>query len=98
MTDTARLPRGDAESGRYEAVGMEDTGAASSEAGISTAPGRLPTGSECQCVRCGLFFTGESAFERHWTKRGHVHPDDVGLVKKQRKGGTTWGRPGEYRP
>lgn len=44
---------------------------------------------------CGLFFTGETAFNRHWTKNGHVHPSEAGLVEKQRKAGPIWGKPGE---
>lgn len=59
---------------------------------------RLPRGSECQCMAagCGLFFTGETAFNRHWTKNGHVHPSEVGLVEKMRAAGPIWGRPGTW--
>lgn len=59
---------------------------------------RLPRGSECQCMAagCGLFFTGESAFNKHWTKTGHVHPSEVGLVEKMRAAGPIWGRPGTW--
>lgn len=44
---------------------------------------------------CGLFFTSESAFNRHWTKNGHAHPSEVGLVERQRVAGPIWGRPGQ---
>lgn len=43
---------------------------------------------------CGLFFTSESAFNRHWTKNGHRHPSEVGLVERQRVAGSVWARPG----
>ncbi len=58
---------------------------------------RLPRGSECQCMAegCGLFFTSESASYRHWTKTGHRHPSEVGLVERQRVAGPIWGRPGQ---
>lgn len=58
---------------------------------------RLPKGSECQCMAedCGLFFSGESAFRKHWTRAGHVHPFEVGMVERQHKGGPVWGLPGE---
>lgn len=58
---------------------------------------RLPRGSECQCMAdgCWLFFSGESAFNRHWTKNGHVHPSEAGLVERQRAAGPVWGRAGE---
>lgn len=58
---------------------------------------RLPKGSECQCRAegCGLVFTSESAFERHWTKGGHVHPSEVGMEEKARANGPTWGMPGD---
>lgn len=58
---------------------------------------RLPKGSECQCMAdgCRLFFSGETAFKKHWTRGGHVHPADVGLVERQRVGGPVWGLPGE---
>lgn len=60
-------------------------------------PDRLPKGSECQCMAdgCGLFFTGESAFKKHWTKVGHVHPTEAGLVEKTRASGPVWGMPGD---
>lgn len=58
---------------------------------------RLPRGSECQCMAegCGLFFTGETAFSKHWTKNGHAHPSEVGLVEKERVAGPIWGWPGQ---
>ena len=60
-------------------------------------PQRLPRGAECQCMEetCGLFFTAESAFKKHWTKAGHVHPSKAGLVEKTRANGPVWGLPGE---
>jgi hypothetical protein len=60
---------------------------------------RLPVGSECQCMAegCGLFFTGEAPFVKHWTKKGHVHPSEVGLVGHERSQGITWGSPGPGR-
>lgn len=61
-------------------------------------PRRYPRGSECECTveGCGEFFSGESAFEKHWTKKsGHVHPSEVGLVQRQHVGGPVWGHPGE---
>lgn len=56
---------------------------------------RLPRGAECQCMAdgCGLFFSGESAFGKHWTKGGHVHPSSVGLVERQNVRGSVWGWP-----
>lgn len=44
---------------------------------------------------CGLFFTGESAFKKHFTKVGHVHPSEVGMVEREHRGGPVWGLPGE---
>jgi len=44
---------------------------------------------------CGLFFTGESAFKKHWTRAGHVHPREIGMVERTRKSGPVWGLPGE---
>ncbi len=56
---------------------------------------RLPAGAECQCMAegCGLIFTGETAFTKHWTKDGHVQPSAVGLVERQRANGPVWGWP-----
>ncbi len=61
---------------------------------------RLPKGSECQCRAegCGLFFTGETAFKKHWTRAGHVHPSEVGLVERQRVAGPVWGGPSPDAP
>ena len=61
------------------------------------APERLPRGSECQCMvdGSGLFFTGESAFKKHFTKEGHVEPSAVGLVEKLRARGPVWALPGD---
>lgn len=58
---------------------------------------RLPRGAECQCMAdgCGLFFTGETAFAKHWTKNGHVPPSEAGLVERERVAGPIWGWPGE---
>lgn len=50
---------------------------------------RLPKGDECACVPCGLIFATEEAFGRHITRRGHVHPEAVGLVE-QDAGGPVW--------
>ena len=57
---------------------------------------RSPKGAECQCAAdgCGLFFSSESAFERHWTKNGHASPESVGLVVRDGPRGPVWGWPG----
>lgn len=55
---------------------------------------RSPQGAECQCTSCGLFFSSESGFERHWTKNGHVKPTDIGLVARESPRGPVWGWPG----
>lgn len=57
---------------------------------------RRPQGAECQCTAdgCGLFFSSESAFEKHWTKDGHKSPDAVGLVAREGPRGPVWGWPG----
>lgn len=62
-----------------------------------TAMERLPKGAECQCMAdgCGLFFSGESAFRKHWKRGGHVHPAEAGLVERTRVAGPVWGMPGE---
>ena len=56
-------------------------------------PLRLPKGAECECRAegCGLFFSGETAFAKHWTQRGHAHPSEVGLVQRQHTSGPVWG-------
>lgn len=64
---------------------------------------RLPRGNECQCVGCGRFFTGESAFDAHLDKAGRgdgatvtcVEPGEAGLEARERAGGRTWGWPGQ---
>lgn len=57
---------------------------------------RSPQGAECQCAAdgCGVFFSSESAFEKHWTKNGHVAPIAVGLVERASARGPVWGWPG----
>lgn len=60
---------------------------------------RRPKGAECQCVVCGLFFTGESAFNKHLLRLrdggGCKPPAETGLVRRDRKAGECWGLPGE---
>ena len=76
----------------------------SGEAEPAPATARFPQGGECQCMAegCGLFFSSETAFEKHWTRRGrktgpaeHVHPSEVGMVERQRSRGPTWSLPGD---
>lgn len=54
---------------------------------------RYPKGSECQCDACGVFFSCESAFNKHWTKDGHKHAREVGLVERMGARGSVWGWP-----
>lgn len=66
---------------------------------------RLPKGAECQCVGCGLFFSGLTAFDLHHRngRRGRrsanpvvcQDPRQIGMVLFDRKSGPTWGLPGE---
>jgi hypothetical protein len=60
-------------------------------------PIRLPRGRECECrvEGCGLFFSSESAFQKHFTRRGHVHPSEVGLIERTNARGPVWGFAGE---
>lgn len=58
---------------------------------------RLPGGAECQCGECGVFFSSESAFEKHWTKDGHKSAREVGLVERMNARGPVWGWPGDAR-
>jgi len=58
-------------------------------------PVRLPKGAECECRAdgCGLFFSSETAFTKHWTRGGHAHPREVGLVERHHRAGPVWGWP-----
>lgn len=59
---------------------------------------RFPKGNECQCVNCGEFFSGESAFAAHQV--GTTGPVvcrsglEAGLRRVERAGGAVWGWPG----
>lgn len=58
---------------------------------------RLPRGLEAECTRCGAFFTGEAAFDRHLLRTGCQPPGDVRgkegqpvLFAHRRTRGVTW--------
>lgn len=64
---------------------------------------RKPRGAECQCVTCGEFFTGESAWQRHLLRVGCQPPGEIrdkhgnpALMIYERSGGPTWGGVGSF--
>lgn len=63
---------------------------------------RYPTGSECQCPNCKLFFSSEYPFmlHQHWEKGILVclPPESVGLQQRTRKAGITWVSGDDGRP
>lgn len=65
---------------------------------IDSPTATLPTGAECQCIRCWLIFTSISGFDLHQYKDSCIYPKKIGMKEIDREGKKVWSMPGRDDP